>query len=127
MLCMPESDRELWITILEAASANLPDEMSDEWKRLMDNLKLDYSAFPSLLQAIKEGRWRGARNPRAYIRKVAGTLERKAIAREEATAGGASGRSNFGKIQTQTWASSTCFISLIHRSTLRPEEARAAG
>ena len=67
---MPDTSREHWIAILEAASCSSPDEMNQEWEWLMDELALPLEYFPAVLDALRQGRWRTAKYPRAYLKTV---------------------------------------------------------
>jgi hypothetical protein len=64
-------DRAQWIAILEAVSQSPPDELNDEWDWLLDQLGLPAALYLAVLETIKQGRWRKARNPRAYVKTVA--------------------------------------------------------
>jgi len=68
---MPDPHREHWMAILEAASLNLPSEMNEEWTWLMQELGLRPEYFLAVLEAIKQGRWRKAKIPKAYLKTVA--------------------------------------------------------
>jgi hypothetical protein len=70
-------DRDQWLTILEAASRSLPDQLDDHWNWLMGELRLPYDLFPAILVAIQEGRWRTAKNPKNYIKVVARRVAQK--------------------------------------------------
>ena len=64
-------NRSQWIDLLEAAVQARPDQMDAEWRWLLADLDLPLEVFPSILEAIKQGRWRNAKNPKAYIKTVA--------------------------------------------------------
>jgi hypothetical protein len=68
---MADQTRDQWIAILEAASSSPPSAMEDEWDWLMQELGLPYEHYEALLEAIKQGRWRQAKNPKAYVKTVA--------------------------------------------------------
>jgi hypothetical protein len=68
---MADQTRDQWIAILEAAFSSPPDEMEDEWDWLMQELGFPYEHYEALVEAIKQGRWRQAKNPRAYVKTVA--------------------------------------------------------
>lgn len=68
---MPDPHQEQWLAILEAASVHPPSEMNAEWTWLMLELGLRPEYFLAVLEAIKQGRWRKARNPKAYLKTVA--------------------------------------------------------
>ncbi len=77
MLYMGDANRAQWMTILEAASANPPDVMNAEWEWLMGELELPLDCWLAVRAAIQQGRWREAKNPRAYIKTVANREARK--------------------------------------------------
>jgi hypothetical protein len=68
---MNAPDRDRWISILESAARENPDAISSDWSWILQRLKLPLEFFPYVLEAIKQGRWRTADNPKNYIRKVA--------------------------------------------------------
>lgn len=69
--------REQWIALLEAASQS-PESVSEEdWKWLMQRLGITSTYFPAVRMALEQGRWRNARNPRAYLKTVAGREAKK--------------------------------------------------
>jgi hypothetical protein len=68
---MTETERVQWITILDAAAQRPGNELNDEWEWLMDELGLPYEYFLAVREAIAQGRWREAKNPRAYVKTVA--------------------------------------------------------
>lgn len=75
---MTEADRAQWIAILEAAAGHPPDVMNAEWEWLMGELRLPLEYYLAVCAAIKQGRWRTARDPRAYVKTVA---KREAVKR----------------------------------------------
>jgi hypothetical protein len=66
-----DAERSQWIVILEAASQQPPDEINQEWEWLLDQLGLAESYFLAVLEAIRQGRWRTAKKPKAYLKTVA--------------------------------------------------------
>ena len=68
---MPESERAELLETLERAAATPPEGHDAEWLRLMDLLKLPGCYLPAVQEALKQGRWRRAKNPRAYVVTVA--------------------------------------------------------
>jgi hypothetical protein len=76
-LRMPDGDRAEWIAILETASTQSPDEISAEWEWLMQELGLPPGHFLAVREAIQQGRWRNAKNPRSYVKTVAKREARK--------------------------------------------------
>jgi hypothetical protein len=67
---MPGADREQWIAIFESAASSSPDEMDDQWEWLLDELGIRYDHFEALTETLKQGRWRDAKNPKAYVKTV---------------------------------------------------------
>jgi hypothetical protein len=45
--------------------------MNDEWVWLLDQLNLPSAYFLAVHEAVRQGRWRTAKNPRAYVKTVA--------------------------------------------------------
>ena len=74
---MTDVERGPWIVILEAASHRPGDEINDEWEWLLDQLDLSAECFLAVLETIRQGRWRTAKNPRAYVKTVAKREARK--------------------------------------------------
>ena len=68
---MGDADRAQWITILEAASVSPPDELNAEWEWLIHELGLPLDWWLAVREAIQQGRWRKAKNPRGYVKTVA--------------------------------------------------------
>jgi hypothetical protein len=64
-------DRSHWLTALEVAAKHPADEINDEWEWLLNELGLPKDCFLAVLEAIRQGRWRAAKNPKAYIKTVA--------------------------------------------------------
>jgi hypothetical protein len=68
---MTDAERNQWMTILDAAGQRPGDEISEEWEWLLDQLGLPEEYFLAVLETIRQGRWRTAKNPRAYVKTVA--------------------------------------------------------
>src|SRR5215813_6263873 len=68
---VPRISSAEWMAVLEAASQCQPDRSSSEWEWLMKRLGLGPEYFLAVYEAVRQGRWRTARNPRAYIKTVA--------------------------------------------------------
>ena len=66
-----ELDRETWISLFEAALQRPGTELNEEWAWLLDQLKMAPEDYPAILEALRQGRWRTARNPRTYLKTVA--------------------------------------------------------
>ncbi len=78
----PSADRKTWIAILEAVSQKPGDEINDEWRWLLQQLRMSADDYPALREALRQGRWRNAKNPKAYIKKATRleALHEKAVA-----------------------------------------------
>jgi hypothetical protein len=66
-----EFSHEEWIKNLESASKGSPDRCNSEWEWLMQQLDLGPEYFLAIYETLQQGRWRTARNPKAYIKTVA--------------------------------------------------------
>jgi hypothetical protein len=64
------ANRDQWIAILEAAASSSPDEMDDQWEWLLDELGIRYDHFEALIETLRQGTWRDAKNPKAYVKTV---------------------------------------------------------
>ena len=60
-----------WMAVLETVSRQSPDEANAEWEWLMEQLGLGPEYFLAIYEAVRQGRWRGARDPKAYLKTVA--------------------------------------------------------
>jgi hypothetical protein len=63
---MPAS-RDEWHKKLEILSSSIPSEAEDTWRWVMKGLGLDYDYYLANVKAINQGRWRDAKDPRAYL------------------------------------------------------------
>jgi hypothetical protein len=68
---MSESERNQWLLILDAAAIRPCNELNGEWEWLIEQLGLAEDYFLALVEAIRQGRWRNAKNPRTYVKTVA--------------------------------------------------------
>lgn len=68
---MTDAERDQWMTILDAAAQRPGDEINDEWEWLLEQLGLQPGFFLAVAEAIRQGRWRNAKNPRVYVKTVA--------------------------------------------------------
>jgi hypothetical protein len=68
---MTDAERDQWMTILDAAGQRLGDEINEEWESLLEQLGLPEDYFLAVAEAIRQGRWRNAKNPRTYVKTVA--------------------------------------------------------
>jgi hypothetical protein len=67
-----ESDsRQNWLNRLGALASIDPDQMGDEWESLLKDLGLPLSSWLPVFEVLKQGRWRNAGDPRAYVKTVA--------------------------------------------------------
>ena len=71
------SEHLQWLAILEAAAGRDFDVLDDDWVWLIDELGLPYEYLPAVVDAIAQGRWRTAKNPRSYVKVVATREARK--------------------------------------------------
>src|SRR5579859_555220 len=60
-----------WMAVLETIAQRPPDECNAEWEWLMRELGLGPEYFLAVYEAVRQGRWRGAQNPKAYLKTVA--------------------------------------------------------
>jgi hypothetical protein len=49
----PMTDRETWLAILEAASQKPGDEINDEWRWLLQQLRMPADDYPALHEALR--------------------------------------------------------------------------
>ncbi|HET9283137.1 MAG TPA: hypothetical protein VFR24_14350 [Candidatus Angelobacter sp.] len=83
---MAEINTTEWLAVLEAVARRPPDEANAEWEWLMDQLGLGPEYFLAIYAAIRQGRWRTANNPKAYLKTVAKREASKIDASEEGNA-----------------------------------------
>jgi hypothetical protein len=67
----PTTDRDTWIAILDAAAQKPGDEIDNEWRWLLSQLRMSPDDYVALREALGQGRWRNAKNPRTYLKTVA--------------------------------------------------------
>ena len=60
-----------WMAILETISNSQPDACNAEWEWVMERLGLGAEYFLAILEAVRQGRWRTAENPKGYLKTVA--------------------------------------------------------
>lgn len=75
------ADRNQWLKVLQAAAESEPDAVNDLWCWLMVELGIPLEHFHEVFVAVAEGRWRNARNPKAYVKTVARRLAKKSRAK----------------------------------------------
>lgn len=68
---MTDAERSQWMAILDAAAQRPGDEINEEWEWLVEQLGLPEDYFLAVAEAIRQGRWRNAKNPRTYVKTVA--------------------------------------------------------
>jgi hypothetical protein len=68
---MTDAERNQWMTILDAAFQRPGNEINEEWEWLLEQLGLPEDYFLAVAEAIRQGRWRMAKNPRTYVKTVA--------------------------------------------------------
>jgi hypothetical protein len=66
-----DTERGQWLVILEAAAGRASDVLDEDWVWLIDELGLPYEYLPAVVEAIAQGRWRTAKDPRSYVKVVA--------------------------------------------------------
>jgi hypothetical protein len=67
----PKLSSQEWIAIFESASRRNPDEINSQWELLMEHFGLGPEYFLAIHEALRQGRWRKAKDPKAYIKTVA--------------------------------------------------------
>lgn len=72
-----ELDRDAWISLFDAALQRPGNELNEEWRWLLDQLGLTPADYSAILEALRQGRWREARNPINYLKTVARREARK--------------------------------------------------
>lgn len=74
---MTEAERDHYIAIFDQAAATPAEGHDAEWLWLISEvLKLPICYLPAAQEALRQGRWRNARNPKVYLKTVA---QREAI------------------------------------------------
>ena len=68
---MEDRSKQEWLKVLQAVSRSRPHQSNGEWEWLMKELGMGPEYFLAIYEAIQQGRWRAAENPRAYIKTVA--------------------------------------------------------
>lgn len=68
---MTDAERAQWMMLLDAAGQRPGDEINEDWERLLEGLGLPLDYFLAVVEAIRQGRWRDAKNPRTYVKTVA--------------------------------------------------------
>jgi hypothetical protein len=68
---MSEPNRSQWLKMLEIIASKRPDEAEAEWACVMEQLGLGPECFLGIHEAVRQGRWREAENPGAYLKTAA--------------------------------------------------------
>ena len=63
--------RAEWLGVLETAAKVSAEKSSAMWVWIMQELRLGPQYFLAIREAVHQGRWRTARNPKAYIKTIA--------------------------------------------------------
>jgi hypothetical protein len=65
------STKAEWLGVLETAAKVSVEQSSAIWVWIMQELRLGPQYFLALREAVQQGRWRTAKNPKSYIKTVA--------------------------------------------------------
>jgi hypothetical protein len=65
------STKAEWLGVLETAAKVSVEQSSAVWVWMMQELRLGPQYFLALREAVQQGRWRTAKNPKTYIKTVA--------------------------------------------------------
>ena len=65
------STKAEWLGALETAAQLNVEQSSAVWVWLMQELRLGQQYFLAIREAVQQGRWRTAKNPKTYIKTVA--------------------------------------------------------
>lgn len=65
------SSKAEWLGVLETASKVSVEQSSAIWVWIMQELRLGPQYFLAIREAVQQGRWRTAKNPKTYIKTVA--------------------------------------------------------
>lgn len=65
------STKAEWLGVLETAARVSVEQSSAIWVWIMQELRLGPQYFLALREAVQQGRWRTAKNPKTYIKTVA--------------------------------------------------------
>jgi len=71
------STKAEWLGVLETAAKLSVEQSSAVWVWIMQELRLGPQYFLAIRAAVQQGRWRTARNPKAYIKTIAKREARK--------------------------------------------------
>jgi len=65
------STKAEWLGVLETAAKLSVEQSSAVWMWIMQELRLGPQYFLAIREAVQQGRWRTAKNPKSYIKTVA--------------------------------------------------------
>ena len=65
------STKAEWLGALETAAQVNVEQSSAVWVWIMQELRLGPQYFLAIREAVQQGRWRTAKNPKTYIKTVA--------------------------------------------------------
>ncbi|HXA85176.1 MAG TPA: hypothetical protein VNZ47_08885, partial [Candidatus Dormibacteraeota bacterium] len=65
------STKAEWLGVLETAAKLSVEQSSAVWMWIMQELRLGPQYFLAIREAVQQGRWRTAKNPKTYIKTVA--------------------------------------------------------
>jgi len=65
------SSKAEWLGVLETAAKLSVEQSSAVWVWIMQELRLGPQYFLAIREAVQQGRWRTAKNPKTYIKTVA--------------------------------------------------------
>jgi len=67
----PASTKTEWLGVLETVAKMNAEQSSAVWMWMMQELRLGPQYFLAIREAVQQGRWRTAKNPKTYIKTVA--------------------------------------------------------
>jgi hypothetical protein len=59
-----------WLTLFETVIEKPHAEMNEHWRVLLKDLHLQPTHYLALVETLRQGRWRKADNPKAYVKRV---------------------------------------------------------
>jgi hypothetical protein len=70
-MAQSSSTKAEWLGVLETAARLSVEQSSAVWVWIMQELRLGPQYFLAIREAVQQGRWRTAKNPKAYLKTVA--------------------------------------------------------
>jgi hypothetical protein len=70
-MAQSSSSKAEWLGVLETAARLSVEQSSAVWVWIMQELRLGPQYFLAIREAVQQGRWRTAKNPKTYIKTVA--------------------------------------------------------